>query len=129
MTPPRLTWPGVLELDVRSTAPFWVVFDERDDALCVEPQTAPPDAFNLAWAAGVEPPIAAPDRPGVDRDGVALVTTRPDDRAPGDQAFEATPFASGTFTPVTRFLPARLLVYIARSALIISSSAVCPSSG
>ena len=63
VTPPRLTWPGVLELDVRSTAPFWVVFDERDDALCVEPQTAPPDAFNLAWAAGVEPPIAAPDHP------------------------------------------------------------------
>ena len=46
--PPRLTWPGVLRLDLRSTAPFWVVFDERDDAICVEPQTAPPDAFNLA---------------------------------------------------------------------------------
>src|SRR5690242_3223008 len=44
-------------------------------------------------------------------------------------AFEATPDASGTFTPVTRFFPARLLVYIARSALIISSSAVPPSSG
>jgi aldose 1-epimerase len=60
---PRLTWPGILELDIRSTALFWVVFDEREDALCVEPQTAPPDAFNLAWAAGVEPPMAAPDRP------------------------------------------------------------------
>jgi aldose 1-epimerase len=63
VTPPTLTWPGVLELGLRSTAPFWVVFDERDDALCVEPQTAPPDAFNLAWAAGVEPPVAGPDRP------------------------------------------------------------------
>ena len=61
--PPRLTWPGVLRLDLRSTAPFWVVFDERDDAICVEPQTAPPDAFNLAAAVGVDPPIAAPDRP------------------------------------------------------------------
>jgi aldose 1-epimerase len=61
--PPRLTWPGVLRLDMRSTAPFWVVFDERDDAICVEPQTAPPDAFNLAAAVGVDPPVAAPDRP------------------------------------------------------------------
>ena len=61
--PPRLTWPGVLALDLRSTAPFWVVFDERDDAICIEPQTAPPDAFNLAAAVGVDPPVAAPDRP------------------------------------------------------------------
>ena len=35
----------------------------------------------------------------------------------------------GTGTPVTRFLPARLEAYIAPSALIISSSAVRPSSG
>jgi aldose 1-epimerase len=63
IAPPRLTWPGVLTLDLRSTAPFWVVFDERDDAICVEPQTAPPDAFNLAWAAGVDPPMAGPDDP------------------------------------------------------------------
>lgn len=61
--PPRLTWPGILTLDLRTTAPFWVVFDERDDAICVEPQTAPPDAFNLAAVVGVDPPLAAPDRP------------------------------------------------------------------
>jgi aldose 1-epimerase len=61
--PPRLTWPGVLTLDLRTTAPFWVIFDERDDAICVEPQTAPPDAFNLAAAVGVDPPLATPDRP------------------------------------------------------------------
>jgi hypothetical protein len=66
--PPRLTWSGVLALDLRSTAPFWVVFDERDDAICVEPQTAPPDAFNLAAAVGVDPPLAALDRPA----GVAM---------------------------------------------------------
>jgi aldose 1-epimerase len=61
--PPRLTWPGVARLDLRSDAPFWVVFDEPADAICIEPQTAPPDAFNLAAAVGVDPPIAAPDRP------------------------------------------------------------------
>lgn len=32
-------------------------------------------------------------------------------------------------TPVTRSLPARFEAYIAPSALMISSSAVCPSSG
>jgi aldose 1-epimerase len=61
--PPRLTWPGVLVLEVTSDADHWVVFDERDDALCVEPQTAPPDAVNLAAATGSEPPIAEPGRP------------------------------------------------------------------
>jgi aldose 1-epimerase len=61
--PPRLTWPGVLRLDIRSTAPSWVVFDERAEAICIEPQTGPPDAFNLAAAVGVDPPIAAPGRP------------------------------------------------------------------
>ena len=63
VSPPRLIWPGVLSVELRSTAPFWVVFDERDDAICVEPQTAPPDAFNLAATVGVNPPIAGPDRP------------------------------------------------------------------
>ena len=61
--PPRLTWPGIVQLDIRSTAPSWVVFDERDDAICIEPQTGPPDAFNLAAAVGVDPPMAAPGRP------------------------------------------------------------------
>jgi aldose 1-epimerase len=61
--PPRLTWPGIARLELRSDAPFWVVFDERPDAICVEPQTGPPDAFNLAAATGVDPPVAAPDRP------------------------------------------------------------------
>jgi aldose 1-epimerase len=61
--PPRLTWSGIARLDLRSDAPFWVVFDERPDAICVEPQTGPPDAFNLAAAIGVDPPVAAPDRP------------------------------------------------------------------
>ncbi len=44
--PPVLRWPGFLELTIESDCPDWVVFTEPDDALCVEPQTAPPDALN-----------------------------------------------------------------------------------
>lgn len=45
---PRLTWPGVLALELRSSADHWVVYDESDDGVCVEPQTAPPDFPNIA---------------------------------------------------------------------------------
>ncbi|MGZ8438045.1 MAG: aldose epimerase family protein [Candidatus Limnocylindrales bacterium] len=45
---PRLTWPGVLGLELTSSADHWVVYDEPPDAVCVEPQTAPPDFVNLA---------------------------------------------------------------------------------
>lgn len=60
---PHLRWPGLLDLEIDSRADVWVVFDERDDGLCVEPQTAPPDAINLARAAGTEPPTAEPGLP------------------------------------------------------------------
>jgi galactose mutarotase-like enzyme len=43
---PVLTWPGALELSLSSSADWWVVYDEPADTICVEPQTAPPDAFN-----------------------------------------------------------------------------------
>lgn len=45
---PRLTWPGVLALEVRSTCELWVVYDGRVDAICIEPQTAPPDFPTIA---------------------------------------------------------------------------------
>ena len=51
---PRIEWPGALTLTVESACPHVVVFDEPVDALCVEPQTHPPDALNLG-AATVEP--------------------------------------------------------------------------
>lgn len=47
-TPPRLTWPGVLALELTSSCDHWVVYDEPTDAVCVEPQSAPPDFVNLA---------------------------------------------------------------------------------
>jgi aldose 1-epimerase len=45
---PRLSWPGLLGLELTSSADHWVVYDKTRDAVCVEPQTAPPDFVNLA---------------------------------------------------------------------------------
>ena len=44
--PPVITWPGRLQLTLGSSCPCWVVYDRPDHALCVEPQTAAPDAVN-----------------------------------------------------------------------------------
>jgi aldose 1-epimerase len=41
-----LTWPGRLELTVSSRAEWVVVYDELPEAVCVEPQTGPPDGLN-----------------------------------------------------------------------------------
>ena len=48
--PPGLRWPGALELRVESSADHWVLFDERADELCLEPQTGPPNAPALGAA-------------------------------------------------------------------------------
>lgn len=53
---PRLVWPGALSLEVRSDAEQWVVYD-APDALCVEPQTAPPNFPTIA------PVTVVPDAP------------------------------------------------------------------
>ena len=45
-TPPLLTWPGALAVSLSSSSPWWVVYDEPADTVCVEPQSAPPDAFS-----------------------------------------------------------------------------------
>jgi aldose 1-epimerase len=55
--PPVLRWPGFLELTVESACPDWVVYTEPEDAVCVEPQTAPPDALNGT------PAIVEPGKP------------------------------------------------------------------
>lgn len=44
--PPRLHWPRLLTVEVDSSCPYWVIYDEQPHGLCVEPQTAPPDAGN-----------------------------------------------------------------------------------
>ncbi len=54
---PIVRWPGVLELELRSDASEWVVYTEPDHAICVEPQTGPPDALNI------RPVVVEPGRP------------------------------------------------------------------
>jgi aldose 1-epimerase len=44
--PPVLEWGETLRLEVRSTCRWWVVYTEPAHAICVEPESAPPDALN-----------------------------------------------------------------------------------
>ncbi|MEU4355797.1 aldose 1-epimerase [Streptomyces virginiae] len=43
-----LTWPGTLELRVTSRSEWVVVYDEEAEAVCVEPQSGPPNGINTA---------------------------------------------------------------------------------
>lgn len=60
---PTVRWPGILEIELASSADVWVVYDEATEGICIEPQTAPPDAVNLAAATGREPATADPGHP------------------------------------------------------------------
>ena len=44
---PAVIWEDVLRIDIESDAPWWVVYTEDSNGICIEPQTAPPDAANL----------------------------------------------------------------------------------
>jgi aldose 1-epimerase len=44
---PAVVWDDVLRIDIESDAPWWVVYTEDSEGICVEPQSAPPDAANL----------------------------------------------------------------------------------
>ena len=55
--PVVLHWPGALRLEVGGDTRFAVVYDQLDDAVCVEPQTGPPDALTL------EPVVVSPEAP------------------------------------------------------------------
>jgi aldose 1-epimerase len=48
--PAVLRWPGVIVLTLDTSCSCVVVYDEPEHAICVEPQTAPPDTFNLGPA-------------------------------------------------------------------------------
>jgi aldose 1-epimerase len=43
-----LTWPGALRLTCQTDCACVVVYDHRPAAVCVEPQTGPPDGINTA---------------------------------------------------------------------------------
>ena len=53
--PVTLRWPGFGTLEVSSDCTHVVVYDEERDAVCVEPQTGPPDAVNIGGAAILDP--------------------------------------------------------------------------
>jgi aldose 1-epimerase len=55
--PTVLEWPGVLRLHIDSDAQYLVVYDEQADAVCVEPQTAPPN--DLAFTVEPDRPLVA----------------------------------------------------------------------
>ena len=50
-----IRWPKALDLIISSNHDHFVIFDELDESLCVEPQTGPPDAFNIGGSATLEP--------------------------------------------------------------------------
>lgn len=52
-----VTWPNVLRLEVRSPERWVVVYDLEADAVCVEPQSGPPNGVNTL------PRLVTPDSP------------------------------------------------------------------
>jgi aldose 1-epimerase len=44
---PTVFWEDVMQIKIESDAPYWVVYDQDSEGVCVEPQSAPPDAANL----------------------------------------------------------------------------------
>jgi len=43
-----LVWEGELSLEITADVDWLVVYDEQDDAICVEPQSGPPNGLNTA---------------------------------------------------------------------------------
>lgn len=44
---PTLSWEDAIQIQIDCDSPYWVVYDQDSEGVCVEPQTAPPDAANL----------------------------------------------------------------------------------
>ncbi len=53
---PSVTWPGALQIQVASDAPWIVVYTEQEPGVCVEPQTGPPDGLNTGEGAAIVEP-------------------------------------------------------------------------
>jgi aldose 1-epimerase len=54
-TPPRIRWPGALEVELRADVPVWVLYTEQPGAIAIEPQTGPPNGLATGDHAVVEP--------------------------------------------------------------------------
>ncbi len=55
--PPRITWPGLATVELRSSCDHWVIYDHPEHAVCVEPQSGPPNGLNTG------PSIVEPGKP------------------------------------------------------------------
>ncbi len=44
--PPMIRWPGALDLTIDSDFDHWVIFTEPEHAICIEPQSGPPNQLN-----------------------------------------------------------------------------------
>jgi aldose 1-epimerase len=47
---PKVIWEDALSISIECDSRYWVVYDQDSEGVCVEPQTAPPDAANLGIA-------------------------------------------------------------------------------
>lgn len=52
---PVVRWPGAREVTIESDVPYWVAYTEPPDALCIEPETGPPNGLNTGQCAIVRP--------------------------------------------------------------------------
>ena len=55
---PVLEWPGQLRLEISSTCAWWVVYTMPEHAICVEPQSGPPDGARTSPGGGGPGPTA-----------------------------------------------------------------------
>jgi len=44
---PEIIWPGAARLTMECDTPYFMVYSQDDEGICIEPVTAPPDAQNL----------------------------------------------------------------------------------
>jgi aldose 1-epimerase len=44
---PTVSWEDAIQIQIDSDSPYWVVYDQDPEGICIEPQSAPPDAANL----------------------------------------------------------------------------------
>ena len=57
LSTPTLNFENEVQLEIETDCSHWVVYDEPQHAICVEPQSGPPDGFNI------EPLEITPDIP------------------------------------------------------------------